>query len=326
MIIPDRWYAIEESRRLRRRPRALTRMGRRLVLWRRADGAPVAMEDRCPHRGAALHRGRVHGDEIACPYHGFRFDAAGRCTRMPCEGSAARTPRGMEVGTFPLREAHGLLWLWWGTPRADYPSIPWFHELDGSAGSAGSAVEWDVPHERLIESHFDLHHFPFLHRSTGGFAVGPRLDPYEVEEGGDWIRTRGTLRREDQDPARGFAFRVEFQAPNLVLFELSKRIRFIAVTTPVDEARSWLYARYYQDYVALPGLRSVLAWLALELDWKVFQNLQDLPVLRSLEPSHADRHAYRLVRADAGSAAYLKLRERLLQGDEPRAPVHAVST
>jgi phenylpropionate dioxygenase-like ring-hydroxylating dioxygenase large terminal subunit len=324
MIIPDRWYAVEESRRLRRKPRALERMGVRLVLWRRAGGSPVAMQDRCPHRGAALHRGRVHGDELACPYHGFRFDGAGRCTQMPCEGRAARIPRGMEVGTFPVREAHGLLWLWWGRPRAQYPAVPWFEELDAMAGSWGSAVEWDVPHERLIESHFDFHHFPFVHRTTGGFATGPRLDPYEVFEEGDRIRTRGTLRREDQDPAAGMPFRVEFQAPNLMFFELSERLRFIAITTPIDDGRSWLYARYYQDYVPVPGLRRLVAWLALEIDWKVFQNLQDLPVLRSLEPAHADRDAYRLVRADAGSAAYLKLRERLLRSEAPQrlaAPV-----
>ena len=43
----------------------------------------TALEDQCAHRSAPLSRGRLIGDEIACPYHGFRYNAAGACTHVP---------------------------------------------------------------------------------------------------------------------------------------------------------------------------------------------------------------------------------------------------
>src|SRR5262249_25748529 len=41
-----------------------------VVLYRSADGKVAALEDRCPHRFAPLHMGKiVGGDRIQCPYH-----------------------------------------------------------------------------------------------------------------------------------------------------------------------------------------------------------------------------------------------------------------
>ena len=315
-MIPDRWYAIARSSKLGRKPLAVSRLGERLVLWRRRDGTATAMRDRCPHRGAALSLGKVEGDTIACPYHGFRYGASGRCELMPCEGPEAKIPRGMEVGVHPVREAHGLLWLWWGDARADLPSLPWFDDLPVDQAFADIEDEWDLPYERLIESHFDLHHFPFVHKSTGGFATGARLDPYEVEAEGDRIRMRGVLRKENQTPEQGFSFGVDFVAPNLTRFQIGKGLTFMAITTPIDAERSWLFVRYWQRWVRGPGIGKLTAWVAAQVDLRIFQYPQDLPVLRSLEPRHSGPGVNRFVRADGGSAAFLKLRERLRADSE----------
>src|SRR5687767_14377868 len=51
-----------------------------IVLFRKADGNAGALQDRCPHRFAPLHMGRiVGGDRIQCPYHGLEFDSSGAC-------------------------------------------------------------------------------------------------------------------------------------------------------------------------------------------------------------------------------------------------------
>ena len=44
-----------------------------------------AFEDRCPHRMARLSQGRVAGGGavLQCSYHGWEFDGAGACTRIP---------------------------------------------------------------------------------------------------------------------------------------------------------------------------------------------------------------------------------------------------
>ena len=60
--------------------------GRPLALYRTQDGHPVALADACWHRLAPLSQGKLVGrDEIQCPYHGLRYNAAGRCTSMPAQ-------------------------------------------------------------------------------------------------------------------------------------------------------------------------------------------------------------------------------------------------
>src|SRR5260221_27548 len=51
-----------------------------IVLFRKSDGHIAALQDRCPHRFAPLHMGKiVGGDRVQCPYHGLEFDASGAC-------------------------------------------------------------------------------------------------------------------------------------------------------------------------------------------------------------------------------------------------------
>jgi nitrite reductase/ring-hydroxylating ferredoxin subunit len=48
--------------------------GVRLLLTR-VDGAVRAVENRCPHLGLSMTRGKVEGKVIHCPWHGSTFDA-----------------------------------------------------------------------------------------------------------------------------------------------------------------------------------------------------------------------------------------------------------
>jgi phenylpropionate dioxygenase-like ring-hydroxylating dioxygenase large terminal subunit len=112
-MIPNQWYSVAEARKLKGKPMGLERLGRKIVLWRDGSGTFRAALDRCPHRGAAPSQGKVLDGEIQCPWHGFRFGPDGACTRMPCEGSEARIPRGMGPGdaSFP-----GGPWIALGIP------------------------------------------------------------------------------------------------------------------------------------------------------------------------------------------------------------------
>jgi nitrite reductase/ring-hydroxylating ferredoxin subunit len=47
--------------------------GLNLLLVKR-DGAVHALENKCPHIGLPLARGKIEGDEIVCPFHGSRFN------------------------------------------------------------------------------------------------------------------------------------------------------------------------------------------------------------------------------------------------------------
>ena len=71
--------------------------GRSIVLFNVA-GAMHAVDNACPHHGAALAGGKLEGCVLSCPAHGLRFDLRTGC--MP--GVA-----GLTLKTFPVRAEEG---------------------------------------------------------------------------------------------------------------------------------------------------------------------------------------------------------------------------
>lgn len=118
------WWPLATSPELTRGaalPRTL--LGVPLVLFRTAVGATAALPDRCPHRAAPLSRGTVRNGEIECPYHGWRFDGAGHCTRVPGgRQTCSQTPL---LEPFNVCEHAGLVWVSLpGCPPAHPPASP----------------------------------------------------------------------------------------------------------------------------------------------------------------------------------------------------------
>ncbi len=315
-MIPNQWYPICLSHELRRRPLGLARMGRRLVAWRDGDGRAVVMDERCPHRGAARSDGRVRDGQLECPWHGFRFDAEGACRRIPCEGPDAKISAGLSTPAYPTREANGLLWLFWcaevseAVPAGLLPEIPWFEEFrEPSRSEASAAIDWPMNYVRSIESNFDVHHFPFVHGSVLP-GMGERIDPLEVEVEGTSIRTRGQLRRQGRE--RGLAFEIDFEVPSLTRLAF-QGFSFIVADCPVDEHNTRRHAIYRQSWLDVPLLGRFLTWSFMMLDWKWLQNRQDLKIALGQRPAAPDLAVEHLVHADAGTAAYRKLRHDLLR-------------
>ncbi len=315
-MIPDRWYPVLESRKLRRRPVAIERFAAPWVVWRGADGCAAMLPGYCPHRGASLGGGRVVDGQLTCPWHGFRFAADGRCTMTPCEGADAVPRHALALQPAVTREAHGLLWCWWGQARDSYPPVPWFDDVATEARrSWEGSYELPYHYTRMVETNLDVHHTPFVHRTTVP-GVGTRVADFEARIDGDRIYTRGELRHEDRP--RGMPFRDDLILPNLSLIELTGKLRLLACATPVDATRSWVWFRYYQDYTDIPGLRRLLAWFAVYSELAVVQR-QDWRIFRAMRPGTVDDVPYHFVEADRGIALYRKRRSELLAGEESAA-------
>ena len=108
---------------------ARTIMKEPVVLYRKADGNVAAILDRCSHRFAPLHMGKiVHGDRIQCPYHGLEFDASGACVLNP--HGAKNIPSRAGVRGFPVLEKHKAIWIWMGEKPPDVSKVPDFGVLD----------------------------------------------------------------------------------------------------------------------------------------------------------------------------------------------------
>jgi len=63
----------------------ITQTGENLVIFRTEEGRACVMDAYCPHLGAHLgFGGRVVGDCIECPFHGWKFDGRdGHCSSIP---------------------------------------------------------------------------------------------------------------------------------------------------------------------------------------------------------------------------------------------------
>ncbi|PKQ26345.1 MAG: Rieske (2Fe-2S) protein [Actinobacteria bacterium HGW-Actinobacteria-4] len=147
---------------------ARTVAGRPLALYRTSDGRPVALADACWHRLAPLSQGKLVGtDEVQCPYHGLRYNSAGRCTGMPAQETI--NPSAV-VASFPIVERYRYLWVWLGEPIfADPDTIPDMHQLasDEWAGD-GETIYAPCNYQLVLDNLMDLTHEEFVHTSSIG--------------------------------------------------------------------------------------------------------------------------------------------------------------
>lgn len=96
--------------------------GRELALWRDAEGRAHAWEDRCPHRGMRLSFGFVRHGQLACLYHGWRYDGEGRCRAIPAHPEV-NPPSTIRVSRHACAEASGIIWAS-ATPLEDASPPP----------------------------------------------------------------------------------------------------------------------------------------------------------------------------------------------------------
>jgi 3-ketosteroid 9alpha-monooxygenase subunit A len=137
-----------------------------LVLFRTEAGEAVVMDAHCPHLGAHLgHGGTVEGDAIVCPFHAWRFDGTGTCTRIPY---SERIPRQATLRTWKVTERSGCIFVWHdafgGAPAWEVPTIT---NLDNEAWTPWFPNQIEVAtHPReIVENVADKQHFPVVHRT-----------------------------------------------------------------------------------------------------------------------------------------------------------------
>jgi len=148
-----------------------------VVLYRKPDGDIVDMEDRCPHRQAALHLGRKEGDSLRCLYHGLKFGPDGRCTEVPGQSSI---PEGACVRTYPVVEKDNWMWVWMGDPAKADPSLICFAvgPSDPHWNLKTSKVSVNANYRLEIANLTDLSHLSWIHGNTlGGSDIWIRMKP-----------------------------------------------------------------------------------------------------------------------------------------------------
>lgn len=181
--IPFGWYPVAWSFELEKGA-VLRRhyFSRELVLFRGESGEASVLDAYCPHLGAHLGvGGRVEGETLRCPFHGWRFSGAGECVEIPY---AKRTPASASAFAHPVREGAGFVWAWYhpqhAAPSFEPPEVPEWRAEDWTPD--WTHYEWTIrthPQE-IAENSVDWPHFHHIHHMEPPPERDVRFEGHEI--------------------------------------------------------------------------------------------------------------------------------------------------
>ncbi|HXP22062.1 MAG TPA: aromatic ring-hydroxylating dioxygenase subunit alpha [Streptosporangiaceae bacterium] len=180
------WHPVAFASDLAGGPVRADLLGEPLVLWRGA-GQVRAMSDLCVHRGTALSLGWISGDDLVCPYHGWRYGPDGRCVAIPQLEDPSRVPAKARIPAFRAQERYGLIWVALDEPRWPLPEVPELEDSSWTLVSAGP-YRWECDAARQVENFTDFGHFPWVHPGLLGDPSRPVVPRYEVLTEGNVLR------------------------------------------------------------------------------------------------------------------------------------------
>jgi phenylpropionate dioxygenase-like ring-hydroxylating dioxygenase large terminal subunit len=188
----DHWQAVELSRNLHSKPVRVYLDGRPIVLFRTTKGVE-ALVDRCPHRLVELSKGRVVGDDIECPYHGWRFSGKGLCTTIPCNLGSLPS---YKVKSFAVAERGGVIFVADNVPLCQ----PYLHCMEGKdvivcqVKSKTTSTLIDA-----AENILDATHTHFTHKGLlRGLSSKRYIVNVKVTGGAGWIEASYTGEEKQQ--------------------------------------------------------------------------------------------------------------------------------
>mmetsp|Transcript_45722 Transcript_45722/g.76194 ORF Transcript_45722/g.76194 Transcript_45722/m.76194 type:complete len:536 (+) Transcript_45722:248-1855(+) len=233
------------------------------VLFRDEAGKAACIRDECAHRACPLSLGTIKDGKVTCAYHGWEFNGAGACEKMP----STRFCKGVEVRSLPIVERDGLVFVWTGEEGEPDIEVPDLSPPKGYVIHSEIVLDVPVEHGLLVENLLDLAHAPFTHTAT--FARGwpiPEMVKFHLLEklGGNW------------DP---YPIDMSFLPPVMTVStiglnqpgkiergmrceECSKHLHQLHVNLPAKEGRTRLLYRMSLDFLGwvryVPGIQ--LLW------------------------------------------------------------------
>jgi phenylpropionate dioxygenase-like ring-hydroxylating dioxygenase large terminal subunit len=193
------WHPIAATKEVTDQPKQHMLLGERLVAYRDSQGV-VVFKDLCIHRGAELSGGKVEGDEIICPYHGWRYDRTGACTRIPSLQPGSSIPSKARVIRYEAREAYDLVWVQLSPSEIPFPRWPDdAYDRPDFRSFLVNTYDWNASAARVVENVLDFSHLNFVHKGYTELADGPIIKPYEVTRSKNRLEFAyedGRLRRE----------------------------------------------------------------------------------------------------------------------------------
>jgi phenylpropionate dioxygenase-like ring-hydroxylating dioxygenase large terminal subunit len=300
------WQPVASLRDLERGPQRVVLLGEALAVFLTEGGEPAVVADRCAHRGASLSMGKVAGESIQCPYHGWEWAGEdGACTRIPSLADQGQIPPRARVAAFPARLHWGLVWTVLEEPLGEPPELPWF-DADTWTWGHGTPFELPVGLGVMIENFRDVAHFAFVHETTIG-PVPEVVEPLDVERDGIEV----TLRRKmhfGPDAARLWSALGEASyhliAPNFISFRMFTEDGERCLLHAARAISATESAHYWIEGGLAEGFDNAALEETIEYEWRIYR--EDIPIVSAIEPRELslDPAADASTLADRFSLAY----------------------
>jgi phthalate 4,5-dioxygenase oxygenase subunit len=256
-------------------------MGEDLIAFRDSEGRVGLVDAYCPHRGAPLFFGRNEEKGLRCVYHGWKFDADGRCVDLPNAPEGPSFKEKIKIKRYPAVEKGDLIWAYLG-PTEKQPPFPEF-EWTEMPKSHRYVTKWrlECNYLQAMEGDYDQTHAPFLHstlasttsngvRGFGGQVnrIGAQMDEDEAfpravgnrrvhkvpwgsledSDTGVWNITAAI--QADGRPAA--SLQVDWMMPLFCPIGLSgPNTNAVNIRVPIDNEAAWLY-RLRWSYRPIP--------------------------------------------------------------------------
>lgn len=168
------WLPVAAKMELDREPvRRVRYLGEDLTLYKSAAGEYGLIADRCAHRCMSLEHGIPDAQGLRCAYHGWVYDAAGKCVEQPFEDRTvpeARYRDRITITAYPVQELGGLLFAYFGPQPA--PLLPRWDilvrdDLDRAIEIHSLPCNW----LQCMDNAADPVHFEYLHAAYGNYLL-----------------------------------------------------------------------------------------------------------------------------------------------------------
>lgn len=180
---PRGWFMIEKSATINTdKPHQVRFFGQDFALYRgKKSGKIVLLDAYCPHMKTSLAApnntsyvvidgggSNVEGDDIRCPYHGWRFGSDGKCNDIPYHEGAI--PAAASVKSWTVEEKYGAIWVWHdpegGAPDYELPQIAEWDDSNYINGDWDALGVLNQHSQEVVDNIADYGHLSPIHGST----------------------------------------------------------------------------------------------------------------------------------------------------------------
>lgn len=264
-FLRDMWYfAVPSSRLKPGQMVSKTMLGEPVLIGRRSDGKVFALKDICPHQAVPLSDGHFDGKEVACPFHGWKFDSSGTCTDIPSLCSDQKFPVcKIKTQKYPVREVKGTIWVYFGDEKTDLPDVvpeaPGLNDMLYESACTTLLLPTHIDYAALAL--IDPAHVPYIHKSWWWRSAKQLKEKtkHYVPDGTGWtvVKHRPSAHSivyklfgkyiEDE-----FGFRLPGCRREYITFAGRTIIAGISCLTPIDETHTELN---HMTYWTIPGTK-----------------------------------------------------------------------